>query len=360
MTQTTINGGARITAGTITLDRLVAGYSIPTGNLADGANFIKRDGSVAFTADQSAGGFKLTNLAAGVAGTDAINLTQAQSLINGLGVSKRARTLVTTNVTLSGVQNFDGVTGVAGDIVWLNGQSTGSQNGFWTMNVGAWTRPVQWAAASSQKSFLMFIEQGTTYGDTKWTILADAITVDTTSVTAVQDTSGSTYTNGNGLSLTGNVFAVKLLSTGGISFDGSQNLQIALDGSNLSVSASGLKIANSGSNGQVMIGNASNVATFTTLTGDIASITGAGAVTLASTVMKSGNYIVNELPTGTVNGTNPTFTLANTPIAGTQMVFSDGLYCTPGAGNDYTISGTTLTMLGASIPTTNIRVTYLR
>ena len=231
MSQTQLHGGNRIQAGTITLDRLVAGYSVPTANLTDGANFVQRGGSVAFTADQSMGGFKLTNLAAAVSGTDAINLTQAQALINGLGVSKRARMIFTSNVALTGVQNSDGVTGVAGDIVWLNAQSTGSQNGFWTMNAGAWTRPTQWAAASAQKSFLMFIEEGTTYGDTKWTIIADTITVDTTSVTAVQDTSGASYTNGNGLSLTGNVFAVKLLSTGGISFDGSQNLQIALNGS---------------------------------------------------------------------------------------------------------------------------------
>jgi len=360
MSQTQLNGANRILPGTITLDRLVSGYSVPTANLTDGANFVQRGGSVAFTADQSMGGFKLTNLAAAVSGTDAINLTQAQSLINGLGVSKRVRVIFTTNVALTGLQNTDGVTGVAGDIVWLNGQTTTSQNGFWTMNVGAWTRPVQWAAASTQKSFLLFIEEGTSFHDTKWTIIADAIVVDTTAVSASQDTSGLTYTNGNGLSLTGNVFAVKLLSTGGISFDGSQNLQIALDGTNLSLSASGIKIANSGSNGQVMIGNASNVAAFTTLSGDIASITGAGAVTLASTVVKATNWVVNEVPTGTVNGTNPTFTLANTPVTGKEMVFSDGMLCKPGAGNDYTISGATLTMLGTSIPSSNIVVTYLK
>lgn len=360
MSQTQLNGASRIQPGTITLDRLVAGYSIPTANLAQGSNFIQRDGSVAYTADQSAGGFKLTNLAAGVAGTDAVNLTQAQSLINGLGVSKRARTIATTNVSLTGVQDFDSVTGTAGDIVWLNAQTTTSQNGLWTMNAGAWTRPTQWAAASTQKSFLLFIEEGTTYHDTKWTVIGDAIVVDTTAVSATQDTSGATYTNGNGLSLTGNTFAVKLASAGGISFDGSQNLQIALDGSNLSLSASGIKIANSGSNGQVMIGNASNVATFTTLSGDITSVSATGVVALASTIVKATNWVVNEVPSGTVNGTNPTFTLANTPVTGKEMVFSDGMMCKPGAGNDYTISGATLTMLGVAIPSSNIVVTYLK
>jgi len=228
------------------------------------------------------------------------------------------------------------------------------------MNAGAWTRPTNWAAASTQKSFQLFIEEGTANHDTKWTVAADNIVVDTTAVTAVQDTSGGTYTNGNGLSLTGNVFAVKLLATGGISFDGSQNLQIALDGTNLSLSATGLKIANSGSAGQVMIGNGSNVAAFTTLSGDIATITGAGAVTLASTVVKAANYVVSEVPTGTINGVNASFVLAAAPIAGKEQVYLNGVRLERGAGNDYTISSATITMLNIPQTGDKIIVDYIK
>ena len=60
---------------------------------------------------------------------DAVNLRTAQALMSGVGASKRARVLATANVALTGVQNFDGQTGVASDIVWLNGQTTTSQNG---------------------------------------------------------------------------------------------------------------------------------------------------------------------------------------------------------------------------------------
>ena len=177
-----------------------------------------------------------------------------QAYASGFGVSKRARMIFTTNVALSAVQNSDGVTGVAGDVVWLNAQSTGSQNGLWTMNAGAWTRPVGWAAASTQMSCLLFIAQGTTYADTKWTVAADSIVVDTTSITAAQDTTGSSYTADvtKGMLLTGSAFSVKLLSTGGLSFDGAGNTQIALNGATLNVSASGLKISD-GTAGSILM-----------------------------------------------------------------------------------------------------------
>jgi hypothetical protein len=353
-----INGATQLRDASVTAAKLAG--SIPDSALSNGANYVKRDGSVAFTADHNFGGFKGTNAADPTAAQDVVNLRTLQTFAAGFGVTKRARMLANSNIALTGTQTIDGVVGVAGDLVWLNAQTTGSQNGLWTMNAGAWTRPATWAAASSQKSSMLFIEQGTTFADTKWTVAADNITVDTTTVTAVQDTSGGTYTAGNGLSLTGNVFAVKLLSTGGISFDGSQNLQIALNGASLNVGASGLKVSDSTSNGQVMIGNASNAATFTTLSGDIASITGAGVVTLATTFAKKTDFINNETPTGTVNGVNAAFTLANTPAAGTLMLFLNGQLLEAGAGNDYTLTTNAVTML--QIPQTGdkLRATYFR
>lgn len=56
------------------------------------------------------------------------------------------------------------------------------------------------------------------------------------------------------------------------------------------------------------------------------------------------SFAVNEVPVGTVDGANVTFTLANTPSAGTQQLYLNGLRQKAGAGNDYTISGATITM----------------
>ena len=47
------------------------------------------------------------------------------------------------------------------------------------------------------------------------------------------------------------------------------------------------------------------------------------------------------VPTGTVNGVNTVFTLPGTP--GLLLLFKNGLLQNPGVGNDYTITGGTIT-----------------
>lgn len=66
----------------------------------------------------------------------------------------------------------------------------------------------------------------------------------------------------------------------------------------------------------------------------------------------TANFIDNEVPSGTVNGVNATFTLANTPTAGTVHLYKNGIRQTPGAGLDYTISTATITMLAGNLPQT--------
>lgn len=81
-----------------------------------------------------------------------------------------------------------------------------------------------------------------------------------------------------------------------------------------------------------------------------------GRVTSAANGTAIPTRVANEAPTGAVNGTNPTFTLANTPIAGTEEIHIDGIQMFPGAGNDYTIAGAVITMLTTSIPATGQRI----
>jgi len=56
-----------------------------------------------------------------------------------------------------------------------------------------------------------------------------------------------------------------------------------------------------------------------------------------------GSAVINETPSGTLDGVNNTFTLANDPVDGSLMLFYNGVLQKPGAGNDYTISGNTIT-----------------
>jgi hypothetical protein len=85
---------------------------------------------------------------------------------------------------------------------------------------------------------------------------------------------------------------------------------------------------------------------------------GANSITINSSGLSSSNFVFNETPTGTINGTNATFTIANTPTSGTVQLFLNGLLQRP--TTDYTISGTTITMI--NIPGTGdfMLVHYLR
>jgi hypothetical protein len=65
------------------------------------------------------------------------------------------------------------------------------------------------------------------------------------------------------------------------------------------------------------------------------------------------NFVDNEVPTGTINGSNATFTLASTPSAGTNVkLYLNGTYMRQGASEDYQISGTTITFNAGQIPQT--------
>jgi len=55
-----------------------------------------------------------------------------------------------------------------------------------------------------------------------------------------------------------------------------------------------------------------------------------------------------EVPAGTIDGTNNTFTLGNTPLGSSLMLFRNGLYLT--ANSDYMLDGSTLQFVPGAIP----------
>jgi len=76
------------------------------------------------------------------------------------------------------------------------------------------------------------------------------------------------------------------------------------------------------------------------------------------TDLESDAFVTREVPSGSVNGSNVTFTLANTPVAGSEQVYLNGLLQDPGAGNSYTISDSTITFLSAPLTNDEIHVSY--
>ncbi len=158
---------------------------------------------------------KITNLGAPTAGSsDAARISDVESAVQsaaaGIDAKPSVRIASTANLGLSGLTAIDGVTPVANDRVLAKNQTTGSQNGVYVAAAGAWTR----ATDADQTGELTpgafwFVEEGTVNSKTQWRIEnTGTITLGSTAITINQFGAGNAYTAGDGLSLTGNVFAV--------------------------------------------------------------------------------------------------------------------------------------------------------
>ena len=80
----------------------------------------------------------------------------------------------TSNVTtLSGSVVVDGVTLVTGNTVLLKNQTDGSQNGIWYVNDTTWTRDESMIEGSNAAGAAVFVNEGTTNGDTIWVCTDD-------------------------------------------------------------------------------------------------------------------------------------------------------------------------------------------
>lgn len=129
----------------------------------------------------------------------------------GRDYKESVRTLATTNITLSGTQTISGVALSVGNRVGLVGQSAGAENGLWIVASGAWSRATDADASSEVTTGMYFFVEEGTYATSGWLLnTANPITLGTTALTFVQVSGGGTYTNGNGISLTGNVFSANL------------------------------------------------------------------------------------------------------------------------------------------------------
>lgn len=93
------------------------------------------------------------------------------------------------------------------------------------------------------------------------------------------------------------------------------------------------------------IGSSTNVLTVTGGLPVWAAATGGG-----------GTYTANETPSGSVNSSNTSYTLAHTPVSGTVSVYLNGLYQVPSV--DYTISSGTITYSSAPFTGDSLRVIY--
>lgn len=359
------------------------------------STIIVAGGTNAFTADQSLGGFKLTNLANGVSAQDAATVAQVDAARQGIMVKDPVKVASTANIaSLSGTMTIDGVALSAGDRILVKDQSTAANNGIYVVAASTWSRSTDADVSAEVKGgMMMWVNQGTTNGDKQFILTTDdPITLGTTPLTFTLFAGGTSYTAGAGLALTGSTFdvtntdtsitvgtdtvSVNLNTTGGL--ETSTGVRVKLNGATLTRDASGLKVTDAG---------VTEVQLATSVAGN--GLAGGGGTALSVNVSSTGGiqitsdnleakldgtslsvganglkvnaakWITRETPTGAVNGSNTTYTLANTPISGSESVFVNGLLQESGAGNDYTISGATITSLVVLQTGDKIRVNYM-
>ena len=106
------------------------------------------------------------------------------------------RTVATANVTLSGLQTIGGVALAVGDRVLVTGQTNAAQNGPYTVSSGAWSRGVDFDAASDVQYGSRFaITYGTAAGQV-WTMSSPTsgpIALGATLLTFSQIVTGSSW-----------------------------------------------------------------------------------------------------------------------------------------------------------------------
>jgi len=209
---------------------------------------IKKDGSVAFTADQSMGGFKLTSLAAPVSSSDAATKGYVDNALEGLRPKEAVRVATTASLNLANAlengDTVDGVTLATGDRVLVKDQAAPEQNGIYVVVAsGAASRSTDFDSLSPideiNKAYVA-VQEGTANAGKLFVQYGDVAVLDTDPINFTFFNSVSGLTGGDGITVSGSNISVDHDGEG-LTFVATQ-LAIELDGATLSKGASGLKL----------------------------------------------------------------------------------------------------------------------
>jgi hypothetical protein len=338
MASTAIRGNTQIQALTIADGQIATAAAIQTSKLADGPKFIKSDGTVAMTAPLNMGAQNIQNMADPVNPQDAATRAWVLANAGNITSSTTARAASTgANLTLSGTQTVDGVALAAGNVVLVKDQTSTPTNGLYTVATGAWTRAAPMDTWAEVPGTLISIQEGTTNHDTVWLSTADAGgTLGTTPITFTQLPGPSDIVAGAGLTRTG------------------QQIDVVAADASMTINPDSLGVKLDPARAITLVAAGIGV-----------NVDGATIVISANQLgVKPGTYlgisnkVTRETATGAINGSNTAFTLANTPQLNTEEVFLNGLLLEPGAGNDYNISGATITMLAVPQTGDRLKVSY--
>lgn len=169
---------------------------------------------------------------------DGVSKAYADALAAGLKPKASVQVATTGNITLSGEQTIDGIL-TSSSRVLVQLQTTGADNGIYTSGAGAWTRTADLAALSDCAGVYTTVLTGATYGLQGRLQQVGSCTTSVTAMTFAQFGGAAYSASGTGILLSGgNVFSLQL------------------DGSTLSQSVSGVKVATNGiTSNEILNGN---------------------------------------------------------------------------------------------------------
>ena len=187
---------------------------------------------------------RITSLATPTQTTDAATKAYVDAQLQGLDVKNSVRVATTANGTLSSAfangQTVDGITLATGDRILLKDQSTGSQNGIYTVNAsGAPTRATDFDADSEVTGgTFFFVEEGTVNADNGFVMTNDGtVTVGSTALVFTQFSGAGQVTAGSALTKSGNT------------------LNVAVDDSSIEVNSDALRVKASGITNAMLAGS---------------------------------------------------------------------------------------------------------
>lgn len=227
---------------------------------------------------------KIVNVATPTAANDAANKLYVDNLAAGAKWKNAVRVATTVNISsLSGLLTVDGITLVADDRVLVKNQTAQENNGIYIAASGAWSRASDMDSWVEVPAAAMLVQEGSVNGDTAWICTSDdGGTLGTTPITFVSFPAGAAYTaDGQGIELVGLQF------------------QLELDGSTLSKSGAGLKVADGGISNTQVSNSAAIAYSKLSLTDSIVNADINSAAGIAYSKLSLSNSIVNgDIATG--------------------------------------------------------------